>query len=449
LNGLAFSENTWTIGVNQHGARISTTYRLSVGDEVTVGNPVLGQSAKARVIRVAEEGRGFEVGLELSEPQDVWGGNTPENGVAGASGSQESESTQTPQGGKTNNAAEPGGEEVPASVTEAQSQTSDNQPEAPKVEQASVPVPHFKSFADFLQASRSELESLLSKTQEIQRTSSQAVQSLFEQVHTRLRQELEVAADGFVSGTHQRIQDATAAALEVFGKEASARQTALLEEVLAQSRAAQQEIDLSFKKGSEEHQHRLAESSAHALEEFHQNGKALFDTLRAELQNTLEDLKKKGAEDVSERLRQSASELADELRRRGDESFAVLQDELSKSGKSLVEETQTQMAELSQSSLGSFTQQAADAAQQQVSLAAGELNRATDETRNSLAAYCQQSIEAFQKQVGELTQAAVEKNSKTSEFLLQDLQSRLDQAARALQLTGMEINDASQAQAAR
>jgi hypothetical protein len=221
------------------------------------------------VIQVAEGGPGFEVGVELLEAQDVWGDNTPANGIVGTSGSQEGGSAQTPQEGETDNAAKSGGEEVPASVTEAQSQTSDNQPEAPKAEQVSPPVPHFESFADFLQASRSELESLLSKTQEIQRTSSQAVQSLFEQVHTRLRQELAAAADGFVSGTHQRVKDATAAALEVFGKEASARQTALLEEVLAQSRAAQQEIDLSFKKGSEEYQHRLTESSAHALEEFH------------------------------------------------------------------------------------------------------------------------------------------------------------------------------------
>ncbi len=47
FSGVAFNENTWTIGVNEHGAKISTSYRLAVGDQITVGNPVLGHSALA------------------------------------------------------------------------------------------------------------------------------------------------------------------------------------------------------------------------------------------------------------------------------------------------------------------------------------------------------------------------------------------------------------------
>jgi hypothetical protein len=64
-NGNAFNETTWTIGVNRHGAKISTSFRLSVGDQVSVGNPVLGQSAQARVARVTEKGSAFEIGIEL------------------------------------------------------------------------------------------------------------------------------------------------------------------------------------------------------------------------------------------------------------------------------------------------------------------------------------------------------------------------------------------------
>src|SRR5207245_6276001 len=58
--------------MNKYGAKLSTSYRLGVGDQVMVGNTVLGHYAQARVTRVIEKGRAFEIGVELTEPQDVW-----------------------------------------------------------------------------------------------------------------------------------------------------------------------------------------------------------------------------------------------------------------------------------------------------------------------------------------------------------------------------------------
>ncbi len=291
--------------------------------------------------------------------------------------------------------------------------------------------PHLDSVGHFLRASRDEIQSLLARTQEIQGLSSQAVHSLLEQLHARLQKELEASSTSFVGDTRRRVQHTASLALETFGKEASARQAALLDEALARWQAARQDAESTLKEAADDYQKRLAESSTSALEEFRSGGKSLFDGFQIELRKNVEDLQKKGVED----LRRTAGELADEIRRRADAGFETLSGELASSGKTLVEETQKQLATLSQSALDALTQEASETVRQQVGLGISALNQAADQTRANLEGYLQQAIESFQKQIGELTSAALEKNNKTSEFLLHDLRSRLDQAARALQQT--------------
>jgi hypothetical protein len=75
-SGQLFKENTWTIGVNKQGAKIATFHPLLLGAQISVVNPVLGRTAKARVIWVGEKRfpeDPYEVGVELIEAQNVWG----------------------------------------------------------------------------------------------------------------------------------------------------------------------------------------------------------------------------------------------------------------------------------------------------------------------------------------------------------------------------------------
>jgi hypothetical protein len=76
LKGLVFKENTWTIGVNKHGGKLATFHQLTPGDQIVIENPVLGRTAKARVIRVGEKRfpeDPYEISVELLEAQNVWG----------------------------------------------------------------------------------------------------------------------------------------------------------------------------------------------------------------------------------------------------------------------------------------------------------------------------------------------------------------------------------------
>jgi len=440
FSGTAFQENTWTIGVNRHGAKISTAYKLAVGDQIVVGNPVLGQSVKARVIRVAEKGRAFEIGVELLELNDVWGAKFPadeDNGGPdnGGGGPRSDSAARTPKAVQVESPLRLVTPEASATADGPQPANSPSPKARLNAEEGGNrhPEPHFDSLANFLHSSRAELDSLLTRTQEIQKVGAQAVQSLLQTVHTNLHQELEAAATGFEDETRQRLERRASEALESFGSEASNRQTALLEEGLTRWRAAREEIELSLRQGAEEFQKRLATSSQLALEDLQTKGKGLFEGFRSDLQKTLEDSKKKGVEDVADDLRATAGELADELRRRADVGFEILNEQLTRSAKVIVEQIEQQIANLSRSALDDLARSASEAVTQQVELGVRALSEAADRTRSSLETHLQQSVANFERSLGQLTSAALEKNSKTSEFLLHDLQNRLDQAARALQ----------------
>ena len=79
-SGKVFKEDTWTIGVNRQGAKIATYHQWQVGDQITVENPVLDRAGKAHVVRV-EAGHfpddPFEIGVELNEPENIWGVKFP------------------------------------------------------------------------------------------------------------------------------------------------------------------------------------------------------------------------------------------------------------------------------------------------------------------------------------------------------------------------------------
>ena len=429
-NGQAFKENTWTMGINKHGAKLSTAYRLAVGDQVMVGNTVLGHYAQARVTRVIEKGRAFEIGVELTEPQDVWGPKFPpadwtENNRGGArdvSGEKIAESSRPDGGAKEGRT---GGRDPADSQPESNPAGTSNPPED-KSAGANGPPPG--SLTDFLRTSRAELKTLLARTREIQQLSCQAVQSAFEGLHGKLHQELEAASREFVSDTHRRLQDEASAALEGFSREARGRLATLFDEALTKSQAAHSEMQSQLKQGTEEAQKRLAELSTSAFERLRQNGEALFETLRLELQNAVEEFKKKEVDDISDRLRNTAADLAEELRRRADVGFEILKEQLSMSGKARVEETEKQLAAIGQEICTSVHQQAG--------AETSALKGAANQVRASLEACLKTSVEAFQKQLGELSEATVERHRQTSETLLQDLHNRLDQAARALMQIG-------------
>ena len=75
-DGNDYSESVHTQVVNKHGGKIATTRHLDMGAEVLIENRARGVMVKATVVWLGEwdhAGNLQSVGLELLEPQNIWG----------------------------------------------------------------------------------------------------------------------------------------------------------------------------------------------------------------------------------------------------------------------------------------------------------------------------------------------------------------------------------------
>src|SRR5579859_2731207 len=74
--GQSFKENTRTIVINKHGAKISSSHQLTLGTELLVENRALGLTAKTNVVwlgdRKSPKDAG-EIGVQLLEAGNIWG----------------------------------------------------------------------------------------------------------------------------------------------------------------------------------------------------------------------------------------------------------------------------------------------------------------------------------------------------------------------------------------
>lgn len=75
-DGQEFRENTRTLIVSKHGAKLIMVQQVAVGADVVLTNRALGRSVRAAVVWVGQESpaRDFrEVGVQLVDPENVWG----------------------------------------------------------------------------------------------------------------------------------------------------------------------------------------------------------------------------------------------------------------------------------------------------------------------------------------------------------------------------------------
>lgn len=115
----AFKENTRTLVVNKHGAKIVTAHQLVMGTEILIENPALGTAAKATVAWVGPEhgsGELHQVGLQLFEARNVWGIEFHPDDWS----REEAQPTgATPPSGPAHGAGDIGGALVPESARES------------------------------------------------------------------------------------------------------------------------------------------------------------------------------------------------------------------------------------------------------------------------------------------------------------------------------------------
>jgi hypothetical protein len=286
-DGKEFRENTWTIVVNKHGAKLATFHSVAPGDHVWIENPILGQVAEARVIRVGEKRfpeDPYEIGVELLKAQNLWGVKfPPEDWVKGEPGvpTAEAAAAAEPQQDLTEfnmavaalsrlaqergRAAEPLSGQVPEPPgtrpeLTGQAAIADLSAALRHVDEKLASIHsllrQLDSQAESLRASRAEIEKLLTEAQglqqswkaEIQRAEHdvreagwRALRPVLEELNEKLRQEAKAAAAPAGEETRSRLFAEAASIVESLTKEAQARLAGLVEEEIAQvsSRAVQ------------------------------------------------------------------------------------------------------------------------------------------------------------------------------------------------------------------
>ncbi len=542
--GHAFKENTWTIAVNKQGAKIATFHELALGAPILIENPVLGRTAKARVIRVGEKRfpeDPFEIGVELTEAQNVWGvkfppedwqktvatgtsGRWPENAGEPAAAQRgtrpaspealntaeafELEAAPTATLAETSAhpenfsqfnlamaalsrfakqaeaAAEPGPEplertpanrphqvdfQTQASLQETVERLDDKASIVHSLEQ------HLNALVEFTRASRAELESLLSKFQEvhrdwqsqsdniqrkIQEATRQALQSAFEELNQKVREEMESACSNFVVETRQRIQEEATTALETFNRDAGLRgakkafqqdlqklQDRVQEEVVKAGAKARQSWQEEVDKATETLEGRIARRADAAVDSIHLAADDSAGKLQLACQKIEADFTARTEESQKQLAAMSTSSLAG-FQRYTEALLEGFQFEVQKTLRESQEKAKKEFSERLQKETDDANQQAAaqikskseqvakeasDAVYKQVGVGAVVLKDWVDQASHRLETNSQNSLEAFQKHIEEISKTALEKHRMESELLVEDLHSRLQQAARVLQ----------------
>jgi hypothetical protein len=98
-DGNSYSESVRTVIINKHGGRIATTRHLNMGAEVLIENRAMGAVAKANVAWLNEEHRAGDlhnVGLRLTEAQNIWGVAFPPDDWIAENGEEEASEPRRP-----------------------------------------------------------------------------------------------------------------------------------------------------------------------------------------------------------------------------------------------------------------------------------------------------------------------------------------------------------------
>ncbi len=247
---------------------------------------------------------------------------------------------------------------------------------------------------DFFQASRTELEGLLAKSHEIQQESWRSLNSSFEELHSRLYKELEGVSTALVSETRRRAQYEASAVLELFDVEASARLSARLDEALAKARTACEEMGQNVKEAAQGHgREALASLLNSAGAQLQAKADVLLEGFRTELQSSLDAFKARGAKEVSDQLREITAHLADDLRNRAEKAHEALSAQLTASGKAVMEQTEKQIAAVSQTALATLRQQAETVHRRTSEFVARDLRKRLDQVADALQHLDAASIE--------------------------------------------------------
>lgn len=373
--GQPFRENSRATVMNLHGAKILTFHHLALGSELAIENRAVAVTAEATVVWLGE--RKFpkdlgEAGIQLAEPGNVWGIDTPpEDWVEGspapedltAVAAQRKSATETNAEGVAS--AEEGhmtpdqigaaldvaldkfsrraqdAADMQAALFEARvvkltnqigsrMQTSAEGAASGAEEKMSQTLEkHLASLTDRLQSTRAETEGLLERLREhqqslqaevekakqnIQEASAQALHTNSQELGERLRRESDATAGHFLEETRKRLQDESAAAIGALTHDAHGRLPQITTDFFAKSEPEIQARQNQAVEQATSMVNQAAQSTAAgAMDSLQKRVEVLMKDFDAHLEKSVHQSQEKSTKDISEHLRKTATDLSEEL----------------------------------------------------------------------------------------------------------------------------------------
>jgi hypothetical protein len=504
--GKPFKENTWTISVNKHGARLSTFYRLKVGDGVTVENPIYGRTAKGRVVRASEKHYPedpYEISVELTEPANVWGVKFPPEdwqkdgwpALGRKSAGRVQTSATPPSEGRDGvlSAASTSGFSLPsprrfpdppqfsppeasrqdayspaiarrlsASATEnsqTQKRGLDTEPVAAdnaimlsavqettrqleeKKEEFQSLARELAALAERLDSSRSELRALIktAETKQDRLLIPMAGSSLepAEGLKEKIQKEAETISSRFLAEAEARLQEKMQGTLEALTNATADRFASLQDE---QAKRFGELLETSRSKAIEEARQELAQAASEtqmslaasraAVDSFVQEARKVTDDFRGEVDKARQDYR----ETIQRELGTLAQEAVDEQREVLQEH---VQGQIDKLGEQAFEQVRRRFEQISQ--------ETCDDLHKHVGVAVVTFKNLTDKSKELFEDSFQKSLEAFRERIDSFSKSVLAQLQKDAERLADDLRTRFERAARALDGEGADHRGSSSA----
>jgi hypothetical protein len=502
--GHAFKENSRTVVINKHGAKILTFHQLAMGTEIAIENRALGRTAKAAVVWQGEQPGPkdpMEVGIQLLHAENIWGIEFPPDDWQ--DGPSAGTVSRKPGAAPPSPLPSPGTPALVASV--AQKVPAVPRRTVPPVVIAPPPLPTVTpefldsavqaSLARFTQQIEDTVNTQFRQFEEriaslMQQTGFQAqatLQDVANHQEERLAQEFEQQ----FSSLEQRLQAARADMETLLSRLEGLRQTTQAEVERAErniqtasfsalqmateelGEKVRKELEAASANFAEETRQRVEDAGSTAVETFSKEASARLTNLtedslaalapevearRSQFEQTLVEVQQRGGREILERLQAAADESLDaaakDLQRQAADALLLLTDELKTAGRVLVDEARQELTAATREASETIGKQAEAAKRSTAELEAAR-KLAVEEASKQLAAIAQETsqtigkqAEAARRSTAELEAArklGVEEVSKQLSAIAREASETIGKQAEAARLSTAELEIARRA----
>lgn len=423
--GHTFKENTKTLIINKHGAKVATVHQVALGAELGIENRALGRSAKACVVWLGDKASpkdASEIGLQLTEAQNIWGIEFPpddwQEGPPVGPGGQRLERSAAK--------APPKGTEAPAApqakAPALAPSPSVASPQSAKTMEIKLPIPGLAApvAAPSPGASSAALEAATARFAQRADEAAQASLKCFEEHLARVTNQFGFRTQASLQEAANRLEEKTVAALEQRLSGLESRLGATRDELETQL-ARFKELKQNAPAEVEKTRHNIETASQQALQ-------AALKSLEGRARHELDALSSGFVQETRQRVKDEASKVMEDFSKEASRRFAALtQDFISKAAPEL-EARRRQMTDQAHARMNEELAAATGQARETIRKMGNEIaSSVRADIESSLASHTGELLARLTQTFEEQTQASAQAADQSLQRSLKDVKAAIQQ----------------------